>query len=48
MISCGVNNVNTFGGKTEAQELATNLFKDEFNTCIDKYFEEIDDDFKSY
>ena len=48
MISCGVNNVITFDGKTGAQELATYLFTDDFNTCIDKYFEEIDDDFKSY
>ena len=48
MISCGVNNVNTFDGKTEAQGLATDLFKDDFSTCIDKYFEKIDDHFKSY
>ena len=48
MISCGGHNCNTFDGQTEKQRLATDLFTYDFSTCIDKSFEELDVDFKSY
>jgi uncharacterized membrane protein YgcG len=48
MIQCGVNNVAMFGGLTAAQRLASDAFGDEFTTCMDKTFEELEGDFKSY
>jgi hypothetical protein len=48
MIGCGVNNVDEFLGDTPAFRLATDIFGDDFSTCMDKTFEELDGDFKTY
>ena len=48
MEECGVNNQDLFENKTQAERLASDLFSDDFNTCMDKTHEELDSDFKTY
>ena len=48
MIACGVNNVDVFLGNTPAFRLATDIFGDDFTTCMDKTFVELDSNFKTY
>ena len=48
IIVCGVNNVNTFDDQNASQRLVTDLFTDDFSTFIDKSFEDLDTNFKSY
>lgn len=48
MAECGVNNVDLFEGKTQAERLASDLFSDDFHTCMDKTHGELDSDFKTY
>jgi hypothetical protein len=48
-ITCGVNNVNLFEGDTLArQHIATDLFGDDFATCMDNGLTELDCEFKTY
>ena len=48
MGECGVTNQDLFEDKTQAERLASDLFSDDFNTCMDKTHEELDSDFKTY
>jgi hypothetical protein len=50
MIACGINDVTLFDGDTPpAQRIAADLFGDNFATCcMDKSFEELDQEFKTY
>ena len=48
MIACGVNYINVFLGDTPAFHLATDIFGDDFTTCMDKTFKEFDSYFKTY
>ena len=48
MIACGMDDVHLFDGETQAQRFATEVFDNDFTACMDKTFEELDDDFKSY
>ena len=48
MVICGVDDDLQYQGLTKAQRMATNLFDDEFDTCMDKTFDELDNDFKSF
>jgi len=48
MIACGVDNVGLFQSLTQAQRLAADLFDNEFMSCMDKRFDEVDEDLKTY
>jgi len=48
MVSCGINDVALFNGDTSAERIAFDVFGDTFATCLDKTFEELDGDFKTY
>ena len=48
MIAAGVNNVALFEGSTAAARLATDIFNDDFDSCLDKSHSELYDDFKTY
>ena len=48
MTECGVDDVDLFDGRTQAERLATDLFSDDFHTCMDKTHAELDSDFKTY
>jgi hypothetical protein len=48
MVVCGVNDEALFDGDTAAQRIATDLFGDDFVTCMDKSFTELDSEFKTY
>ena len=48
MIQCGVDNVALFKGSTQATRIGTEVFDNDFQSCLDKSFEEIDEDFKTY
>ena len=47
MNACDVNDVNIFLGDAPAFHLATDIFRDDFTTCMDKTFEELDSNFKT-
>jgi hypothetical protein len=48
IIASGVDNVVIFGGATAAARIATDLFDDSYVTVMDKTWEELETDFKSY
>ena len=48
MVECVVNDTEAFEGKTQADRLATDLFGDDFQTCMDKTHTKLDSDFKTY
>ena len=48
MIAAGVNDADNFNGQSSAERLAEDLFDDEFTTCMDKTYVDLDGDFKSF
>ena len=42
----GITDGTLFNGATKAQRIATELFDDDFTSCLDKTFNEIDEDLK--
>jgi hypothetical protein len=48
MIACGVDNDIMFNGVTKTTRLASDIFNDDFQTCIDKTIEELESNFKDY
>ena len=48
MAECGVNVTDMFEGRTQAERLATDLFSDDFHTCMVKTHTKLDSDFKTY
>jgi hypothetical protein len=48
MVVCGVNDETLFDGDTATQRIAADLFGDDFATCMDKSFTELDSEFKTY
>ena len=48
IILCGVNDNVLFNGATRAQRISSEVFDDEFESCLDKTFKEFKDDMKSY
>ena len=44
----GVDDARLFNNETEAQRLASDMFDDSFESCLDKTFDEIDADLKVY
>jgi hypothetical protein len=45
---CGVDNAALFEGNTTAQRIASDVFQDNFQTCMDITFDELDNDWKTY
>ena len=48
MVSCGIDDAMAYHGETNAERMASDVFGDTFETCLDKSFEELDADFKTY
>ena len=48
MVLCGIPDGNPFNGSTQAQRIAVDVFDDDFQSTMDKTFQELEDDFKSY
>jgi hypothetical protein len=48
IVECGVNNVGLYDRDTPAERIATNLFGDVYAACMDKSFEELNYEFKTY
>eukprot|EP00978_Attheya_sp_CCMP212_P044971 scaffold329016_cov54-Attheya_sp.AAC.1 len=48
MTACGINDVDLFDGDTAAARMALDMFYNSFHSCMDKTFDEVDQDFKSY
>jgi hypothetical protein len=48
MIDCGVSDNIVYDGQTQAERISIDIFGDDFQTCMDKTNEELDDDFKDY
>ena len=48
IFDCGVMDVALFNGNRKADRMATELFDDDFSFCMDKTYEEFDENLKSY
>ena len=48
MIACGIDNVSLFEGAPQTKRIAFDLFDDDFTACMDKTYEDLDDDLKGY
>jgi hypothetical protein len=48
MVACGVDHDAIFMDKTQAQRLALDIFGDQFTSCLDITFKELDEHFKTY
>ena len=46
--ACGTYNVDLFDSDTLAQRLAEQIFNDDYNIYMDKSFEKLEQNFKSY
>ena len=47
MFDCGITDAVLFDGDTKANRITTKLFDDDFTSCMDKTYIELDDDLKS-
>ena len=45
---CGVSDVVGWNNQTDAQRIASDLFDDDFRSCMDKTFSSLDEDWKTY
>ena len=48
LVACGVDNISLFNGNSPAWRLSNELFSDDFESCLDKTQQELDEDLKSY
>jgi hypothetical protein len=48
MVLCGINDEAEFEGDTPAVRITSDLFGNDFATCMDKGFTELDYEFKTY
>jgi len=48
MIAIGINNTTLFDGETQAERIAEGMFDNDFQSCLDKSNEDIDDDLKTW
>lgn len=48
LTACGVDNLQEFNLRTSAQRIASKVFMDNFNICMDKTYEELKDELKVY
>ena len=48
MVRCGASDTIIFDGRSVAQRLAGDIFLDDFATCMDKTFDEVNSDLKTY
>ena len=48
MIACGVDNIALFNGQTQAERLSSEMFDDDFKSCMDMTIDEIDEDLKTF
>ena len=46
MIACGCDNTVMWNGETAATRIASNVFDDDFSSCMDKSFNDLDQDLK--
>jgi hypothetical protein len=44
LAACGVSDVIGWNNQTDAQRIASDLFDDDFNSCMDKTFSQLDED----
>ena len=48
LIACGVDNVALYDRETVSARLANDIFDNDFSACMDKTFEDLDDNLKAY
>ena len=46
--ACGVNTLIQFNGATQAERISSEIFDDDFMSCMDKTMDELMTDLKSY
>ena len=48
IIACGVDDAAFWNGSTNAQRISTDMFDNDFDSILNKSYEEMDKDVKSY
>ena len=48
MVLSGVNDADNFHDRSSAERIATDIFEDDFTTCMDKTLMDVDDDLKTF
>ena len=48
IFDCGITDATLFDGDMKASRIATELFDDDFTSCMDKTYVKLDDDLKSH
>ena len=48
IFDCGITDAVLFDGDTKASRIATEIFDENFTSCMDKMHVKLDDDLKSY
>ena len=48
MYDCGITDATVFQGISKAERIASEVFDDDFSSCMDKTYTDLDDDLKSY
>ena len=48
IFDCGITDAALFDGDTKASRIATELLDNDFTSCMDKTYVELDNDLKSY
>jgi len=48
MIAADVNDADNFNGMSSAERIAVDIFDDDFNSCMDKTYDDLKSDFKSF
>lgn len=46
MVTAGVNDTDNFNGQSSVDRFAEDLFDNDFMTCMDKTYKDLDGDFK--
>ena len=48
MYDCSITDATVFQGISKAARIASEVFDNDFSTCMDKTYSDLDDDLKSY
>ena len=48
LVMCGVSTNLICNGANQAERVATEVFNNDFNSCLDKAFAQLDEDWESY
>ena len=48
LVLCGIDDTSVFKDRSQAKRMASDIFNDAFCACMDKTFDDLESDFKTY